>query len=244
MVVIISDSLARRHWPGEDVLGRRVQLGNETSPYATIVGVVGDVRLSALTEAPSPAFYLPYHQFALPFFGLVVRTTASEETVVSTVRAVVKSLDGNLPLGEMLPLEEIVSRNSAQPRFRAALLAVFAGVALLLASIGVYGVISQSVTQRVREIGIRLALGASPDSMLMLVLRQGLVLAGIGVLLGLCVSVASTRVLRSLLFDVSPTDPITFASVSALLVAVAFLASYLPARRAMRVDPIVTLRAE
>jgi putative ABC transport system permease protein len=241
-VVIVNATLAETHFPGEDPIGRRIALGGEGGTPLTIVGVVGDVRLSALREPPKPTTYLPYQQFLVPFMTVVVRTDAEAEAIASIVRTKVRELDRDLPIDEVRTLEQVLDRATAQPRFRTTLLGLFAGLALLLAGVGVYGIVSHSVSLRAREFGIRLALGASPGQLLTLVLREGLGLALIGVLAGIAGAAAVTRVLSSFLFGVGATDPLTFAAVSALLVGIALMACYLPARRAMRVDPIQALR--
>jgi ABC-type antimicrobial peptide transport system permease subunit len=174
----------------------------------------------------------------------MVRTPADTTTVVSAVRAIVREQDPQLPVGEARAMSDVLAGSAAQPRFRAVILVLFAGLALLLAAVGVYGVVSQAVAQCVPEIGIRVALGASQGQMLMLILRHGLTLAVAGLAVGLAVALAMTRLIASLLFDVETTDPATFTLVSVLLLAVAVVASYVPARRAMNVDPVVALRAE
>jgi putative ABC transport system permease protein len=243
-VAVISDLMARRFWPGEDPIGRRINLGTDDGDWITIVGVVGDVRPRSLAEPPAPTVYLSFQQFTVPFMGLVVRSMAPPAAIVRNVRAELRAIDPDLPLGEARALQEIVSRSLAQPRFRTVLLAGFAAVSLLLAAIGVYGLVSYSVTERVPELGVRLALGATPAQILKMVVGEGLRLSAVGVVLGVASAAALTRVLASLLYDVAPTDLVTFTLVSGLLVAAALTASYIPARRATRIDPLAALRAE
>ena len=209
----------------------------------TVVGVVGDVRQSALSEDPPPTIYVPYPQFLLPFMYVVVNTgTAEPSSVVPTIRAVVKELDPDLPLGEIRSMRQLVEQSTAQPRFQAVLLAAFALVALVLASVGLYAIVSYSVTQRAPELGLRVALGATSADVVRMVLREGAWLAGAGLVLGLGASLALTRLLGSFLYGIGATDVPTFAGTSIVLAAVTALASYVPARRASRVDPTVALK--
>jgi putative ABC transport system permease protein len=244
-VAIASVSLARKYWPGENVIGKRVRFDEDPKvPWMTIVGLVGDVRQVGLDQDAPPLLYIPYQQFVLPFTNIAVRTTAPEGAIVSLVRAQLATIDPELPPGEVTTLQGVIDRSVAQPRFRTMVLTGFALVALLLAAVGVYGLISQSVTQRTREIGIRVALGAQPRQVLIPVVREGLVLALAGAAIGLAGAVAAARLLATFLFGVQPTDPLTFAAVTVVLLAVALLASYVPSRRALKVDPIAALRAE
>jgi putative ABC transport system permease protein len=243
-VVVISESLARRHFAGENPIGRRLNFGREGSDWFTIVGIVGDVRLLELRHEPEPTVYFSFQQFPIPFLNVLARTTLDPANVLAAVRTSVHELDRELPSGEARSLREIVAQSAAEPRFRALILGVFASLALILAAVGVYGVISQSVARRVPEIGIRIALGASPAQMVALILRQGVLLALAGLGVGLAVSLVLTRLIASLLFGVEATDPATFGVVSLLLLLVAVLASYLPARRALKIDPVGALRTE
>jgi putative ABC transport system permease protein len=212
-----------------------------------IVGVVGDVRRGLATE-PQAEMYLPYKQAdaVLPVFTLsiVLRTGVDPATEASALRSVLGGIDKNQPLVKVRTMEDNMTASAAQPRFRTWLLGLFALLALLLSTIGIYGVISYSVTQRIHEIGIRIALGAQPEEVFRLVTGEGLRLALIGVAAGFAASLALTRVLHSFLYEISAIDPITYVTVAALLVAVGLLASFLPARRATRVDPLVALRHE
>jgi putative ABC transport system permease protein len=244
-VIIINETLARRFFSQEDPTGKRLFLGFSTQVARRIVGVVGDVKHDTLTRDYAPAVYVPYYQ--VPWSGrmsLAVRSSAQPSAVLASVREQIRSVDRDLPVFSVMTMNQVLSNSVAQPRFSTLMLGVFAGVALLLAAVGIYGVISYSVSQRTHEMGIRMALGAQPRDIFRLVVGQGMVLTLIGVGVGLAASFALTRFLESLLFGVSATDPATFAGVSVLLAAVALLACYLPARRATRVDPLVALRYE
>jgi putative ABC transport system permease protein len=242
-VGIVSVALARKYWPGENPVGKRFRFdANDT--WLTVVGVVGDVRQLGLGEAPPPILYMPYEQFVLPFTNLGVRSSAPESAIAALIRMEVTRADALLPAGKMSSLQGILDRSVDEPRFRSVLLGAFALIAMLLAAVGVYGLISYTVTQRTREIGIRVALGARPRQVLTPIVREGLVLAITGIALGLAGAFAAARALSSFLFGVEPGDPATFISVSLVLLLVAFLASYLPSRRALRVDPLTALRAE
>jgi putative ABC transport system permease protein len=242
-VAIVSVALGRKYWPGENPLGKRVRFGDD-EPWMTVVGVAGDVRQLGLDQAPPPILYLPYKLFALPFTNLAVRSAAPDASVASLMRAQIRAVDPEMPPGEMATLHTILNRSVDQPRFRTLLLSAFAITALLLAAVGVYGLISCSVTQRTREIGIRIALGAQPAQVVGPVILEGVTLALVGLALGLAGAFVAARTLSRFLFGIGAGDPVTFAGVSVLLLAVALLASYIPSRRAMRVDPIVALRAE
>jgi len=242
-VAIVSVALGRKYWPGESPLGKRVRFDND-EPWMTVVGVAGDVRQLGLEQAPPPILYLPYQMFALPFTNLAVRSAAPDAAIASLMRAQIRTVDPDMPPGEMATLHTILSRSIEEPRFRTLLLSAFAVTALLLAAVGVYGLISYSVTQRTREIGIRIALGARPGQVIAPVIREGLMLALGGLAVGLAGAFIAARVLSRFLFGIGASDPTTFAGVSILLFAVALMASYIPSRRAMRVDPIVALRTE
>jgi putative ABC transport system permease protein len=241
-VAIINDTMARQFWPDEDPLGK--QIGIIFSPPITIVGVVGNVHHGGLKVSPPPEIYLPHVQEPSSTLWVTVRTTGDPTRVAAAIRTEIRAIDADLPVGQMKTMEQVVSDSVARPRFDAGILGVFGAVALFLSMIGIYSVMSYSVGQRTHEIGIRAALGASPRDVLTLVLGQAFVLAAIGVVVGLCGAFGMTRLLETLLFGIEPTDPRTFAVVSILATAVALLASYLPARRAVRVDPLVALKAE
>jgi predicted permease len=243
-VALINQTFADREWPGVDPLGRRFSLGDPAAgdSWITVIGVVGNSKHDDLQAGPQPAVYLPLTAFTIPFMGAVVRTDADEATVANAVRAAVRTLDAELPIADIDTLDRILERATGQPRFRAFLVGAFAAAALLLAAVGLYGLISYTVAQRIPEIGVRLALGATPGDVGRLVLRQGLALAAAGVAIGLVGALAATRLLAGLLFSISATDPTVYGAVALLLVTIAALACVVPARRAMRVDPAQGLR--
>jgi ABC-type antimicrobial peptide transport system permease subunit len=208
------------------------------------VGVVADARQTELQEAPHPTIFLANAQAPMYFAHLAVRARNDPGQMARAVQAAIHRVDPDQAVSNVETMDEIRSDSVSRPRFQMALLLVFAGIAVLLATIGVYGVVSYSVTQRTQEIGIRVALGAGSADVSRLVLREGLLLGGLGVGVGLAAALASTRVLESLLFEVTPTDPLTLGSVAGLLLAVALAATLWPARRATKVDPMVALRYE
>ncbi|MCI0490969.1 MAG: FtsX-like permease family protein, partial [Blastocatellia bacterium] len=229
-----------------DPLGKRVNWGNEKEPrIKEIVGVVGDVKYDGLEAETQPAAYQPTVQNSSWGMFLVVKTETSEPLgLTSAIRNEVKALDSELPVSDVSTMEQRLFAAVARPRFRTTLIGVFALVALALASIGIYGVISYSVTQRTHELGIRMALGARPRDVMRLVVKQGMMMALIGVVIGLIASLGLTRLIKSLLFGVSATDPLTFVAIALLLASVTLVACYVPARRAAKVDPMVALRYE
>ncbi|HEV2130004.1 MAG TPA: ABC transporter permease, partial [Longimicrobiaceae bacterium] len=244
-VVLISETAARHYFPGEEAIGRRIELGmsRRGQPLGgEVVGIVGDVRNEGLSQDPPPMLYLSNDQTATRMASLVVRSHGEPRELMAAVRREVAAMDPNLPLFNIRTLEETLGEAISQPRFYMLLLSIFAGSALVLAAIGIFGVMSYAVVQRTREIGIRMALGADPRSVLRMVVGRALGLAALGVLLGLLGSLAGTRILSGLLFGVAPTDPLTLAGVATVLFGVAGIASYLPARAATRVDPNVALR--
>jgi putative ABC transport system permease protein len=246
-VVVISETLARQYFPNEDPLGKRIHLEVFTGKVDEgweIVGIVGDLRQRGLDEPPHPCVYRPQWYAWGSNWHLVIRTAGAPLTLANSIRQAILGLDADLPAANVRTLEAAVSASIDQRRFTMLLLAGFAGVALLLAAIGLYGVIAYSVAQRAREIGIRTALGATRYDVLALVLRQGLVLAGAGVLLGIGGALGLTRVLREFLYEVKPADPTTFAGVSLVLLLVALVASWLPARHAAHIDPMTALRQD
>jgi putative ABC transport system permease protein len=208
------------------------------------VGIVGDIRHFSLAEDPRPEYYFPIRQDTLPSQTLVVRGSTEAAALVPALRAAIRELDPNLAVTSVRTLDSLVSRSAAQPRFRAILLGIFAALALLLSAVGIYGVLATAVTQRTREIGVRMALGAEGKDVLAMVVGQGMRLVGIGLGVGLLGSLALTRVLSGLLYQVSATDPFTFAGASVLLGCVALLACGLPAYRAAKVEPMAALRVE
>jgi len=238
-VILISES-AIKDFGGKDPIGEKVDMGDEF----TVIGIVSDARRRSLDTPPRAAVYLPYTQFVLPYMGAVVRTDRGAGAVASAVKTAVAQIDPDLPIGDVKTMEQIIEESTGEPRFRSFLIASFAVLALMLAAVGVYGLISFTVTQRVPEIGVRLALGASPRQVFAQVIGQGLRLAVIGVVLGLVAAAAATTLVRGLLFNTSATDPLVYGSLAALLLAMAALACYVPARRAMRVDPMTALRSE
>ena len=246
-VAIVDETIAQAYWPNQDPIGKwmGLVLPGLREPRFTIVGVVQHVKNYGVDQPSRFETYVPYVQDPRgSTFYVALRTSGDPSSLVSAARANVRELDRNLPIYDVRTMEEYVVRQLAQRRLLMILLGIFAGVAVVLASVGIYGVLSYAVTQRMREIGLRMALGAQTADVLKLVVRQGLVLTLIGVSVGLVGSFALTRVMSSLLFEVSPTDPVTFAVIPLLLVAVALLASYLPARRATKVDPLTALRRD
>ncbi len=244
--VMINEALAKRFWPGEEALGKRVRTGPNADqlPWLTVVGIVGNVRHLGLDLDPRPEIY--FHTSSSPPFGpvYVIRTAGDPKNVIAAARAQVRELDRNLPVANVNTMEQLVAQSVAQRRFAMLLFGLFAALALLLSSVGIYGVISYSVAQRTEEIGVRMALGAQRSDVLRLVLGQGMKLALFGVAVGLPLALALTRLMREQLYGVRATDPLTFVLIALLLLLVALLACYVPARRATKVDPMVALRYE
>ena len=244
-VLLISESAAKKYWPNTDPLGTRAavwQGGFHTG--ATVIGIVGDVRYGTIDSLPLPDSYLSYNQSPRSRMMIFVRTTEDPLTLAGPVRQIVHDLSPNYPAYDIRTMSSRIAAATTQARLSALLLALFAGVALVLAGIGIYGVLSFAVSQRTREIGIRMALGASARGVLRLVIGEGAVLAALGAIIGTVAALGLTRVLRSLLYDVAPTDPVTYVTIVVLVAAAAFVASWFPARRAARVDPNIALRAE
>ncbi len=242
-VMIISEALAKLSFPGQDPIGQKIILGRRSPLTFEIIGVVGDIKHISLNAAIRPELYIPYFQLPSPNFAVITKTQNTER-FVSNVKAQIWSIDRNLPLRFIAPVEDLIGRSMAPTRASMFLISGFAALALLLAVIGLYGLIAYSVSQRTREIGIRVALGARRVNILGLILRKGMLLTIIGTVIGIFASLTLTRFLTTLLFQVSPTDPVVFIWVSFLLLVTAFFACYIPARRASRVDPIVALRYE
>jgi putative ABC transport system permease protein len=239
--------MAKKFWPGQDAIGQQVAPASKKYPAATIVGIVADVKRLSLREDPAPEMYVPYNQKVWPSLltmDVILRTKVDPASLTDDVRNALRSVDPDLPLAKIATLSTIVDDSMTLPRFAMLVLGSFAGVALLLASVGLYGVISYFVGQRTREIGVRVALGARPRDVFGMVLGQGARLAAIGIALGLLAALAATRMMVSFLYRVQPIDPLTFAALPFVLLFIALLACYVPARRAMRVDPLVALRHE
>jgi putative ABC transport system permease protein len=245
-VVVVNETMAKKIWPGESPLGKRITFGDPAQPgdWLTVVGVVADVRHQALNEEPGSEAYWPQYQQPFADASLVLRTSRDPASLADGVRQAVRSLDPNLPVDQIRTMEDRVAQSLAQSRFKMVLLTLFAGLALVLAAVGLYGVVSYSVAQRTHEIGIRMALGAERRNVLRLVVRQGMVVVLIGVAVGLAGAWYASRFLAGQVYGVSAKDPVTFLAVPLVLLAVALLANYLPARRATQVDPLVALRQE
>jgi len=246
-VIIVNEALASHYWPNQDVVGKRLAISQEESGppvWREIVGVVGNVRHKALETEVMPEAYFPYKQSPGNYMSLVVRTASDPASMVPAIRSQVLSIDKDQPVSDVMTMEQRVAKSVAAKRFVMFLLGAFSILALGLAAVGIYGVMAYLVTQRTQEIGVRMALGAQKRDVLQLVVGKGMVLAIIGTAIGLVASLALTRLMRSLLFEVTPTDGLTFVIVSVVLLTVALLACYIPARRATKVDPLVALRYE
>lgn len=251
-VAVINELMARRYWPTEDAIGKRFHLGTGQRPWITVVGIVGQVRHNALTEEPRAEMYIPHAQWNVAAGGInagrgmtyVIRTAGDPLAALPHAREAVRSLDPNLPIADIRTLERVTDDSLAQPRFTTMLLGLFAALALVLATIGIYGVISLLVTRRRQEIGIRMALGAAPAAIVRMVLRRGAALASIGILVGLAAAALLGRLVASMLYGVTAFDPLTFATIPSVLLLVALVASLVPAGRAATVDPVEALRDE
>jgi putative ABC transport system permease protein len=243
-VAVVNEVLAHLYWPNEDPVGRFIEMAAFGAGHCQIVGIVADIRQTNLSDGPAPGIYIPYTQEPMPWQTLVVRTKNDPMGLAGLIRHEVAALDSEQPVGRVATLDELMEASTAQPRFRTFLLGSFAGVALLLSAIGIYGVMAYTVSRRTREVGVRMALGASPVDILKLIFGESMTLTLLGVGFGLIGAYAVTRVMKTLLFGVTSTDPFTFTSVTLLLCSVALLASFIPARRAMRVDPMAALRDE
>jgi putative ABC transport system permease protein len=243
-VMIIGEQTARALWPGDDPLGRHVKIGGDQGPWRTIVGVVGDVRHQELAAPPTMQMYLPQAQVTDSYLTMVLRANGDLGTLAGEARRAIWSVAKDVPVYAVAPLEELVARSVGPRRFVMMLLEVFSAVALLMTAVGVYGVISYSVAERTREIGIRAALGASAPDIVRLIIGNGMFIVGVGLTVGVVAALGATRLLQGSLYGVSTADPATFALVSAVLLAVALIAQAVPVARAMRVDPTVALRQE
>jgi predicted permease len=250
-VAIVTEGFARRAWPGQDAIGKRLKLGfgrPDQQPWLTVVGLVRDVKQSALADDVKPAIYVPLLQAPRPFLlrslTFVVRTAVDPESVASVIRQQIHAIDPALPVGRIATMAQLISDSVSEPRFRTVLLSGFGASALMLIAIGLVGVLGYSVARRTREIGVRTALGAQRTAVAMLVVKQALTTTLIGMACGVPLALVATRLLQRFLFEVSPHDPATFLAVGAALVVMALLASYVPARRAATIDPLVALRCE
>jgi putative ABC transport system permease protein len=249
-VVIISQSIARRLWPRGDAVGKRLTVVDTPGPgdWLTIVGVVGDVVQEGVTSKADAAVYQPIAQTAQPFFlnhvTFVVRPSGDSPAIAPAMRQVLRAADPGLPLRSVESMRDLIDETILAPRFQSRMLLTFSVLAMALSVVGIYGVLASGVAQRFHEIGLRIALGAPPSRVVGQVLRRTAALTVPGLLIGVVASLALTRVLATYLFQITPTDPATFAAVTFLIAAVALCASYVPARRASRVDPLVALRAE
>ena len=245
--VVVSEKLAKHYWPNDDPIGKRLKSGASSGPgpWRTVIGVVKDVRQNDFIAEPKMQMYFSFRQVkSLVANALVVRTAVDPLSLATSVRNAIWAVDKDQPVSNIQAMEKIVAAAVARQRFSMLLLAVFAGLALVLAAVGIYGVMSYSVAQQTREIGIRIALGATRRDVLTMTVKQGLKLVGIGLVIGLTAAFILTRVMATLLFGISATDPVTFLSISLVLLAVALLASYIPALRATKVDPMIALRAQ
>jgi len=244
-VILINEALAKTYFGGEDPIGQRldVEMFDKPTP-AEIIGIVGNVRYESLTDESPPAVYFPHPDLTYSFMTLVIRTDGDPSAIAPAVQREVRALEPDQPVSDVRTMNQVMSEWVARSRFNTLLLGLFAGLATLLSAVGIFGVMNYSVALRTREIGLRLAVGAQPRQVLLLVLKQGFWLTMIGVALGLAAAFALTRLLSGLLFGVAAIDVSTFATISLLLVIVSLLACYLPARRAMRIDPLSALRYE
>ena len=247
-VVLISESMAKKFFPNEDPLGKHLKMGGgpqSQNPWMTVVGVINDVKQFGLeSKKGESTMYIPYLQAPDNYSAFLMRARGKPESLVSAVRSVVQAIDKDQPIANVKTMDQILSEYVSQNRFYMLLLTIFSGIALLLASIGIYGVMSYSVTQRTHEIGIRMALGAKPMDILKSITGQGMLLAGIGIVVGASGAFLLKSLVSTMLFNVSTTDPATFVAIAAIIVAVCFFATYIPARRGMKVDPMTAMRSE
>jgi putative ABC transport system permease protein len=249
LVTIVNETMARQYWPGEDALGKRFKLGDPSDdvPWVTIVGVAGDVRQMGVDEPVKAEMYFPYQQGQMSFYAprdLAIRTTVDPLSIVASVRNKIHQVDPYQPVSNIRTMDDVLGEETSSRELGMTLLTIFAGLALLLATLGIYGVLAYFVVQHTQEIGVRIALGAQNRNILALILRKGMTLTLLGVGIGLAVAFALTRLMAGLLYGVGSADPETYVAIALLLMAVAFLACYLPARRATRVDPMVALTYE
>jgi putative ABC transport system permease protein len=243
-VALLSETLARKLFPDEDPIGKRLSVASFGAELTTVIGVVSDIRHQGLDREIESVIYLSYRQLSRPGIALVLRSAVDPSSLAPALRSAVHEVDPALPLFQVMTMDDRLSNSVAARRFNLLLLGAFAALALLLAGVGVYGVIAYVVTGRTHEVGIRMALGAQRADVLRLFIKQGMALVLLGVGVGLLGAFALTRVMTSLLFEVSANDPLTFAGVALLLSLIALLACYMPARRAARLDPMIALRHE
>jgi putative ABC transport system permease protein len=255
-VAVIDENLAAQYWPNQDPIGQKIRNGapSATNPWVTIVGVVGHIRFNRLAGEESSsggtqssakgAYYFSLYQQKAPYGFLIAKTSGDPTVLAGYIREAVRNVDANQPVHDLRTMDLLIADSLGPQRFATTLLAAFAGLAILLAAVGLYGLMSYSVAQRTSEIGIRMALGAQRGEVLSMVLRQGTKLAVAGIVAGVVIGLMLTRMMESVLYGVSAADPISFAGAAVLLVLVALVACYLPARRAMKVDPMVALRYE
>jgi putative ABC transport system permease protein len=243
-VAVVDQAFVDRHFPDEDPIGKGIDIGNGTDGFYEIVGVVGDVRHAGLDSDPTPTMYVPFRQDMFGGMWVVASTDGDPADLAPVARQVIRELDARLPAAQMGPLSAVLSESVAQRRFSMLLLGLFALIALFLASVGLYGVVAYTVSQRTQEIGVRMAIGAQAGDVLRMVVGGGMKLAFAGVAIGIAGAMALSRLVASMLYEVTPVDPASYAATTVLLLAVAALACYLPARRAMRVDPLTALRQE
>jgi putative ABC transport system permease protein len=246
--IVIDEEFARRHWPNEDPVGKRVRIGgglDPSAPTVDVIGVVGRVKMESLNQnSDRPQGYFAFNQLPAGGMTVIVKGTSDPNQLISSIRGALKEIDPDQPIYNPRTMYDIRAESVAPERLNLTLLSLFASLALVLAIVGIYGVMSYSVTQRTHEIGIRMAIGARPRDVFAMILGHGMKLAVIGVVIGLALAFALTRLMATMLFGVAPTDVTTFTVISALLISVALLACYLPGRRATKVEPTISLRYE
>ncbi|HST21470.1 MAG TPA: FtsX-like permease family protein, partial [Blastocatellia bacterium] len=241
---IISQATAQALWPGQNPIGIRFKRANINEPPFEVIGVIADIRTISLQEKPGPMVYVPYWERLRPWASLVVRTTSNPTAIASGLRSAIWQIDNQVPITRLQTMEQLVDGSVAQRRFQLGLVSLFAISALLLASLGIYGIVAESVGSRTNEIGIRMALGADASRIRLMILREGLLPVALGIIIGVAASLAVGRLLSSLLFEVKASDPLILAGATLIMTLVAIAACYLPARKASRVDPLIALRYE
>jgi putative ABC transport system permease protein len=245
-VAIISQALVQRYWPSENPLGKRIKMGGADSKrhWAEIIGVAGEVKYNWISSAQEPAIYFPYHQHGVTYTHFALRTSGDPASFTAAIRSRIANVDPEEPIFDVMPLSQVIHNSVVGIAYVAVMMAVLGVIALLLSAVGVFGVMAYSVTERTREFGIRVAFGAQQKDVLRIVFYRGMLLTGIGLAIGLPVALAMAQLLASILYGVSASDPIIFSGVLILLAGIAGLACYIPAKRAMQVDPMVALRYE